>query len=130
MKKFIITFKGQQYELEVEEVNSTDTVRTAAISAVTAPQSSPAPAKAVATKPTPAAAVSSGKKTLNAPMPGKILSVNVKPGESVKRGAVLMILEAMKMQNELVAPQDTQITEVCISANAVVSTGDVLLVFG
>lgn len=130
MKKFIITFKGQQYELDVEEVNSVDAVRMAATSVASVPQASPAAAKAVAPIPTSAAAVSSGKETLNAPMPGKILSVNVKPGESVKRGAVLMILEAMKMENEIVAPHDTQITEVCVLTNAVVSTGEVLLVFG
>ncbi|QJW47741.1 biotin/lipoyl-binding protein [bacterium BFN5] len=130
MKKFIITFKGQQYELDVEEVNSVDAVRAATASVASVPQASPAPAKTIVPKPTPAAAVSFGKETLNAPMPGKILSVNVKPGESVKRGAVLMILEAMKMQNEIVAPHDSQISEVCVSTNAVVSTGDVLLVFG
>lgn len=129
MKKFIITFNGHQYELEVEEVNTTDTVRMAATSVVRAAQASPAQAKAVAPKPTPAA-VFAGKETLKAPMPGKILAVNVKPGESVKQGAVVMILEAMKMQNEIVAPHDIKIAEVCVSTDAIVATDDVLLVFG
>lgn len=129
MKKFIITFNGHQYELEVEEVNTTDTVRMAATSVVRAAQASPSQAKAVAPKPTPAA-VFAGKETLKAPMPGKILAVNVKPGESVKQGAVVMILEAMKMQNEIVAPHDIKIAEVCVSTDAIVATDDVLLVFG
>lgn len=117
MKKFIITYKGQKYELEVEEVTSsgsaTKTISTAP--ATPAPKESPSP-------------VSAGSKAIKAPMPGKILEVLVKPGDSVKRGAVLLILEAMKMKNEIMAPQDAVIADVRTSTGTTVSTGDVLVV--
>ncbi|MPM25497.1 hypothetical protein SDC9_71992 [bioreactor metagenome] len=116
MKKFIITYKGQKYELDVEEVASNDAVPKAGAAA-------PAPAPKVS--PT---VVSAGAKTIKAPMPGKILEIPVKPGDSVKRGDVVLILEAMKMKNEIVAPHDGGISEVRVSAGATVSTGDVLIV--
>ena len=109
MKKFNITVNGQAYEVEVEEVGG-------AVSAAPAPKAAPAPAAAPAPKAAPApaaapapkaaAAVPAGAATVSAPMPGKIMSVAVKPGDAVKRGLVLLILEAMKMQNEIMAPGD------------------------
>jgi len=62
-------------------------------------------------------------------MPGTILKVNVKPGDSVKKGSVLMILEAMKMENEIMAPNDAVVASVAVSEGANVSTGDVLVTF-
>ena len=98
MKKFNITVNGQAYEVEVEEVGG-------AVSAAPAPKAAPAPAAAPAPKAAPApaaapapkaaAAVPAGAATVSAPMPGKIMSVAVKPGDAVKRGQVLLILEAM-----------------------------------
>jgi glutaconyl-CoA decarboxylase len=63
-------------------------------------------------------------------MPGKILSVNVKAGDAVKRGDVLLILEAMKMQNEIMAPADGKVADVRVSAGQTVSTGDAMIVLG
>ena len=130
MKKFQITFKGQVYELDVEEMNTgaaQSVAKPVSAPVVTAPVA-PAPAKApVAPK---AAPVQAGAQTILAPMPGKILSVNVKKGDAVKRGDVVCILEAMKMQNEIMSNQDGTISEVRATAGQTVSTGDVLIVVG
>ena len=120
MKKFNITVNGQAYEVEVEEVGG-------AVSAAPAPKAAPAPAAAPAPKAAPApaaapapkaaaAAVPAGAATVSAPMPGKIMSVAVKPGDAVKRGQVLLILEAMKMQNEIMAPGDGKVADVRVAA--------------
>ena len=101
MKNYTITVNGTAYEVCVEE------------------------AGAVAAAPAPVAA---GATTVSAPMPGKVLSVNVKVGDAVKAGDVLMILEAMKMQNEIMAPADGTVSDVRVSANQTVSTGDVMIV--
>lgn len=124
MKKFIITYKGQKYELEVEEVTSTGSKTTAAAPSP-APAPTPVPAPAVSPSTMPA-----GGKAIKAPMPGKILEVLVKPGDSVKRGDVVLILEAMKMKNEIVASDDAKVSEIRVSTGATVSTGDVLIVLG
>ena len=130
MKKFNITVNGQAYEVEVEEVGG-------AVSAAPAPKAAPAPAAAPAPKaaPAPAAApapkaVPAGAATVSAPMPGKIMSVAVKPGDAVKRGQVLLILEAMKMQNEIMAPSDAKVADVRVAAGQSVNTGDVMVVLG
>ncbi len=122
MKKFQITFKGQVYELDVEEISG-------AASAGKKAASSPAPAPTQAPAPKAApAAVLAGAQTVLAPMPGKILAVNIKPGDSVKRGQVIFILEAMKMQNEIMANQDGKISKLNAVVGQTVSTGDVLAV--
>ena len=121
MKKFNITVNGQAYEVEVEEVGG-------AVSAAPAPKAAPAPAAAPAPK--AAAAVPAGAATVSAPMPGKIMSVAVKPGDAVKRGQVLLILEAMKMQNEIMAPSDAKVADVRVAAGQSVNTGDVMVVLG
>ena len=110
MKKFNITVNGQAYEVEVEEVGG-------AVSAAPAPKAA-------------AAAVPAGAATVSAPMPGKIMSVAVKPGDAVKRGQVLLILEAMKMQNEIMAPGDGKVADVRVAAGQSVNTGDVMVVLG
>jgi len=91
--------------------------------AAPAPKAAPAPAAAPKKAAPPA-----GATVVEAPMPGKILSVDVKAGDAVKAGDVLMILEAMKMQNEIMAPQDGTVSEVRINAGDTVATGDVLVV--
>ena len=122
MKKFNITVNGQAYEVEVEEVGG-------AVSAAPAPKAAPAAAAAPAPK-AAAAAVPAGAATVSAPMPGKIMSVAVKPGDAVKRGQVLLILEAMKMQNEIMAPSDGKVADVRVAAGQSVNTGDVMVVLG
>ena len=108
MRKFNVNVNGTVYTVEVEEVGG----------AVTAP----APAAK------PAAAAPAGSVTVSAPMPGKILSVNVKPGDKVEAGDVLLILEAMKMQNEIMAPEDGTVSEVRVNAGDTVATGDVMVI--
>ena len=123
MKKYTITVNGTAYEVEVEDMGG---------AAATAPKAAPAPAAAPAPKaaaPAPAAKpVAAGAATISAPMPGKVLEVKVKAGDAVKAGDVLMILEAMKMQNEIMAPADGTISDVRISAGQTVGTGDVMIV--
>ena len=121
MKKYTITVNGTAYEVEVEDMGG-----------AAAPKAAPAPAAAPAPKaaaPAPAAKpVAAGAATISAPMPGKVMEVKVKAGDAVKAGDVLMILEAMKMQNEIMAPADGTISDVRISAGQTVGTGDVMIV--
>ena len=105
MKKYRVTVNGVPYEVELEELTGT--------APVPAPAAAPAP-------PPPAPA---GGKQVSAPMPGTILSVNIAVGDSVKRGQVLMILEAMKMENEIMCPRDGRITAIQTSKGAAVESG-------
>jgi len=135
MKKYLIKVNGNQYEVEVEEINENGQV----VETVSAPAAAPevkaaAPAAAPAPKAAPAApaprkdtAVPSGATAVKAPMPGTILNVNVKTGDVVKKGQVLLILEAMKMENEIVAPSDGTIASVNVSKGVSVNAGDVLV---
>ena len=118
MKKYTITVNGTAYEVEVEEAGVVASAPKAA------PKAAPAPAAA----PKAAAPVAAGATTVSAPMPGKVLSVNVKAGDAVKSGDVLLILEAMKMQNEIMAPADGTVSDVRVSAGQTVATGDVMIV--
>ncbi|MCF0158454.1 methylmalonyl-CoA decarboxylase subunit gamma [Veillonella caviae] len=126
MKKFNVTVNGTAYEVEVNEVKAAAPAAApkAAPAAAPAPKAAPAPAAA------PAAPVPAGAETVKAPMPGKILSVAVSAGQAVKKGETLLILEAMKMQNEIAAPHDAVVAEVRVSANQTVSTGEDLVVLG
>ena len=110
MRKFSITVNGQTYEVEVEEIGG-------------APSFAPAPAA----KPAAPAAAPAGAEAVKAPMPGNILDVKVAAGQNVKKGDVLVILEAMKMENEIMAPRDGVVASVNVSKGATVSTGDLLV---
>jgi biotin carboxyl carrier protein len=121
MKKFNVTVNGTAYDVEVNEVKAA----APAAAPKAAPAAAPAPAPAAAAAPVPA-----GAETVKAPMPGKILSVAVSAGQAVKKGETLLILEAMKMQNEIAAPHDAVVSEVRVSANQTVSTGDDMVVLG
>ena len=126
MKKFLIKVNGNQYEVEVEEVRNGAAAQPAAeVKAAPVQVAAPAP-KPAAEK---AAAVSAGASTVNAPMPGTILKVNVSAGDAVKKGQVLLVLEAMKMENEIVAPADGKIATVNAEKGKSVSVGDVLVSF-
>ena len=114
MKKYRVNVNGTVYEVELEEI-------TGAAPAAAAPV--PAPAAA------PAAAPAGGEKVC-APMPGTILSVNVSNGSAVKKGDVLMILEAMKMENEIMAPCDGTVTSVSVTKGAAVESGALLCTIG
>ena len=126
MKKFNVTVNGTVYEVEVNEVGGVAPVAAPAPKAAApAPKAAPVAAPAAAAAPVPA-----GAQTVDCPMPGKILSVAVIAGQAVKKGDVLCILEAMKMQNEIVAPHDATVAEVRVAANQTVATGDALVVLG
>ena len=123
MKNYVITVNGTSYEVSVEEVNSAATEPTVAMPSA-APAAKPAPAPKAAPK--AAAPAAAGSVPVNAPMPGKIIDVKVGTGASVKRGDVILILEAMKMENEIVAPQDGTVASVNVSAGDAVEAGAVL----
>lgn len=129
MKKYTITVNGTAYEVEVEDMGGAvaSAPKAAAPKAAPAPAAAPAPKAAAA--PAPAAKpVAAGAATISAPMPGKVLEVKVKVGDAVKSGDVIMVLEAMKMQNEIMAPADGTISDVRVSAGQTVGTGDVMIV--
>ncbi|MCI2057398.1 MAG: acetyl-CoA carboxylase biotin carboxyl carrier protein subunit [Oscillibacter sp.] len=118
MKKYRVTVNGTAYEIELEELTG------AAASAPAAPvAAAPAPAAAPV-----AAAVPAGGEKVSSPMPGTILSINVAAGDAVKKGQVLMILEAMKMENEIMCPCDGKIASVNTSKGAAVESGTLLCV--
>lgn len=134
MRKFIVNVNGNSYEVEVEEVGGAPVSVTAAkpvqpVSApapVTAAQAaaSPAPAEKPAA---PAPSGVEGAIKLTAPMPGTILDIKVNPGDKVSKGTLVIILEAMKMENEILAPEDATVTSVNVTRGQQVNTGDVML---
>ena len=125
MRKFNITVNGVAYEVEVEEVAAGESAAPAAAPKAAAPAPKAAPAaKPAAHK---AAPVANGTK-VNAPMPGTILDVKVAQGQAVKKGDILCILEAMKMENEILAPQDGTVAQVNVTKGASVNSGDPLVV--
>ena len=124
MRKFNITVNGVAYEVEVEEVAAGEASAPAAAALKAAPKAAAPAAKPAAPK---AAPVANGTK-VNAPMPGTILDVKVAQGQAVKKGDVLLILEAMKMENEILAPQDGTVAQVTVSKGASVNSGDALVV--
>lgn len=126
--KYKVTINGRTYEVEV---NNGQAILLDEYEAV-APVAAPAPAAAEAAPAAPAAApvvVGAGEK-VNAPMPGTILKVNVSQGQAVKEGDVLCVLEAMKMENEIMAPKAGTVSQVVVAKGSSVNTGDVLVVIG
>ena len=122
--KYKITLNGKTYEVEVEEgqamlVDEYEAYKPAA------PAAAPAPAPAAA--PAAAPAVAAGE-VVAAPMPGNILKVNCSQGQAVKAGDILVVLEAMKMENEILAPRDGTVAQVVTTKGAVVDTGAPLVV--
>ncbi len=115
MKNYTITVNGTVYDVTVEEGSGSG--------APAAPVAKKAAPKAPAAK---KAAGGQGSVKVNAPMPGKILSVKASAGQAVKKGEVLMILEAMKMENEVVAPEDGTVASIDVAAGDSVEAGAVL----
>ena len=107
MKKYKVNVNGTAYEVEIEEMTG-------------APAAAPVAAA-------PAAPAASGAcESITSPMPGNILAVNVAAGDMVKKGQVLMVLEAMKMENEIMAPHDGKVTAVAVTKGAAVESGALL----
>ncbi|NJP40788.1 biotin/lipoyl-binding protein [Oscillospiraceae bacterium HV4-5-C5C] len=142
MKQYRITVNGHSYDVQVDEMNGAPVVSPApAAGPVRVPVSQPAaaapqetPAAAPETKPeTPEkpAEAGAGKlgegEVVKAPMPGTILDVRVNPGDTVKRGDILCILEAMKMENEIQSPRDGRVTGVAVAKGSTVNAGDNLV---
>lgn len=135
MKNYTITVNGNVYEVTVEEGFTGKASAPAARPAAPAPAApAPAPAPAPAAPapapapaaPAPAAAPAAGSITVSAPMPGKILGVKTSVGAAVKKGQVILILEAMKMENEIVAPEDGTVASVNVSVGEMVEPGATL----
>ena len=130
--KYKVTLNGRTYEVEVEHGKAMLLDEYEAIApapaAAAAPVAAPAAAPAAAA---PAAPVVTGAgEAVNAPMPGNILKVNVQNGQAVKAGEVLVVLEAMKMENEIMAPKAGTVTQVLVSKGSTVDTGAPLVVIG
>ena len=123
--KYKVTLNGRTYEVEV---NNGQAILLDEYEAVAAPAPVAAPAAAPAA-PAPAAVTGAGE-AVNAPMPGTILKVNVSQGQAVKEGDVLCVLEAMKMENEIMAPKSGTVTQVVVAKGSSVNTGDALVVIG
>ena len=119
MKKYRVVVNGVSYEVELEAMDSA--------SAAAAPAAKPAAAPAPAAAPVSAPA---GGQNVTAPMPGNILDVKVAAGQAVKAGQILFILEAMKMENEILAPADGTVGTVAVTKGQAVETGALLCNIG
>ena len=131
MKKFNITVNGTSYAVEVEEAGGAAAAPKAAAPKVAAPAPAPAaPAPAPAAPAAPVATAAAGETEITAPMPGKILKVLAKPGDAVNSGTNLMMLEAMKMQNEILAGVDGTVKAINVTEVQTVKVGEVLAIVG
>jgi len=130
--KYKVTLNGRTYEVEVEAGKAMllDEYEAIAPAAPAAPAAAPVAAPAAAPAAAAAPAVTGAGEPVNAPMPGTILKVNVTQGQAVKAGTLLCVLEAMKMENEIMAPKDGTVTQVVVTKGASVNIGDALVVIG
>lgn len=120
MKKFFVKVNGVGYDVEIEEVTGNGVQMPA--------QQTPAPAPAaVAQKPVQAAPAPAAGEAVKAPLPGTVLDIRVSAGQSVKSGDIMLVLEAMKMENEILAPRDGVVAGVSAVKGASVNTGDILV---
>lgn len=111
--KYTATLNGKQYEVELERIDAYEPM----------PRYGEAPAAA----PAPVAAPAAGATTVEAPMPGKILNIKVSAGQAVKFGETVIVMEAMKMETEIVAPADGTVAQILVKAGDAVDTGAALV---
>lgn len=132
MKKYRINVNGNTYEVEVEEIGGASAPASKPVVTMSAPvATTPAPVPVSAPAPKAVATpVPAGAEVISAPMPGKIMSVKVKVGQTVKAGDLILTLEAMKMENEIFCGVAGTIKEIRCSEGAAVNPGDVLVVIG
>ena len=128
-RKYRVTVNGKAYDVDVEEMGAGAPAAAPAPSAAPAPAAAPAPVAAAAPAAAPAPA-GGGAGSIEAPMPGKVLKVLVSQGAPVTAGQLVLILEAMKMENEIYAPTAGTVTQVGCKEGDSVNTGDTLLVIG
>ena len=131
--KYKVTLNGRTYEVEVEAgqamlLSEYEAIAPASVAA--APVAAPAAPAAASAAPAAAPAVTGAGEAVTAPMPGTILKVNVTQGQAGKEGDVLCVLEAMKMENEIMAPKAGTVTQVVVAKGSSVNTGDALVVIG
>ena len=142
--KYVATINGKKYEVEVEKLEAYKSLDRNGVAAPAAPvlpasapvqrpaapapvAAAPAPAPAPAAAPAPKVAAPAGATTVEAPMPGKILNIKVSEGQAVKFGEVVVIMEAMKMETEIVAPADGTVSKILVKAGDSVDTGAALV---
>ena len=144
--KYVATINGKKYEVEVEKLEAYKSLDRNGVAAPAAPvlpasapvqrpaapapapvAAAPAPAPAPAAAPAPKAAAPAGATTVEAPMPGKILNIKVSEGQAVKFGEVVVIMEAMKMETEIVAPADGTVSKILVKAGDSVDTAAALV---
>lgn len=134
MAKYVVTLNGKNYEVEVEKNTAkiTNTTAAAAPAAAPAPKAAPAPAPVAAPAPAPApapvAAAPAGGANVTAPMPGTVLNVVAPVGTAVKAGDVILILEAMKMENDIKADRDGKVTSIKVSKGESILEGTDLII--
>ena len=125
MKNLKITVNGISYSVQVEEVSGEVPAAVPTPASVAAP--APIPAAPAAPAPAAPAAPSKDAEVIDSPMPGTILNIEVQPGQNVKSGDVLLILEAMKMENEIMAPHDAVVDSVLVTKGQSVESGTPLV---
>ena len=117
--KYVVTLNDREYEVDVDVCDA------AIVSERTVTPAAPAPAEAA-----PAPVAPAGGETVDSPLPGKVLSVAVSAGQAVKAGQVMLVIEAMKMENEILAPRDCTVKQLLVSAGTPVESGTPLAVIG